>query len=202
MTGALFPSPAPERSADGAWVKELSRSPRYAIFSTEPTPTYRYELSDVTDGRSRVDSPEMLFVLTNPSTASHLEDDPTSRKVCALARAAGMGRWTIANPFAYRATHPKALVSASDPIGPACDALLLAAAKRARVVVLGWGPPTKAGAAFGAVFRARTDAVCAMFAGAGIATYAYAFTKDGFPGHPLFLPVAGSALLPCPPRFP
>lgn len=84
-------------------------------------------------------------------------------------------------------TRPEGLSVATDPVGPACDALLLAAAKRARIVVLGWGPPTKAGAAFAGVFRARTAAVCALLARSGIATYAYAITKDGSPGHPLFL---------------
>ena len=207
----LFPAdaPVPVRSEDGLSV--TARAPgssRYAVFSSEAPRAgfdwwdvrYRYELSDAVNPRSAVEGTtgEALFVLTNPSTASHLEDDPTSRKVAALARRAGMSRWTIANPFAFRGTRPEDLSVAKDPVGPACDALLLAAARRARIVVLGWGPPTKAGAAFASVFRARTAAVCAMLAGEGIATHAYAVTKDGSPGHPLFLP-SGSPLLPYPP---
>lgn len=206
-SGVLFQEDAPVtvRSPDGLSVTKRASiaARRYAVFSPEITaPRYRYELSDVTDRLDpRGEAGEMLFVLLNPSTASHLQDDPTSSKVALLARAAGMGRWTIANPFAYRATHPKALVGAADPVGPACDALLLAAATRARLVVLGWGPPTKAGAAFAPAFRARTEAVCAMLRDAGIAMHAYAITKDGSPGHPLFLPAA-SPLLPYPPRHP
>ena len=56
--------------------------------------------------------------MLNPSTATELANDPTIERCERRARALGFGAMRIANIFAYRATEPRDLRRAADPIGP------------------------------------------------------------------------------------
>ena len=56
----------------------------------------------------------------------------------AFAKAWGYSTLSVRNLFAFRATEPKELLKASDPVGPNGDAEL-AAARTADLVVCAWG---------------------------------------------------------------
>lgn len=59
-----------------------------------------------------------VFIMLNPSTADGRQDDPTIRKCVGFAGRWGFTRLIVVNLFAYRATNPKDLRRAADPIGP------------------------------------------------------------------------------------
>lgn len=62
--------------------------------------------------------PPLIFVMLNPSTADEVEDDPTIRRCIAYAKREGAGGVWVANLFTFRATKPKDLRAAENPIGP------------------------------------------------------------------------------------
>ena len=81
----------------------------------------------------------MLFVGLNPSTADETNDDPTIRRCIAFAREWGYARLHMANLFAFRATEPRDMMNASDPIGPENDKHLLTLANDSILTVAAWG---------------------------------------------------------------
>lgn len=96
---------------------------------------YRYTLKRSWDeGAGKV-----LFVGLNPSTADHRKDDPTIRRCVGFAHSWGFAAMEIANLFAYRATYPRDLKMASDPIGPRNGFWLLKAMRDSDLVVACWG---------------------------------------------------------------
>lgn len=100
----------------------------------DPTGVYRYSLWR----NWNPDAPKITFVMLNPSQADAHQDDPTLRRCIGFAQDWGYGSLEVVNLFAFRATRPQALRTASDPIGPACDRYLLAAASVEQIVVA-WG---------------------------------------------------------------
>ena len=134
---------------------------------------YRYLLWRKWD-RSR---PSVAFVLLNPSTADATADDPTIRRCIGFARGWGFGGMEVANLFAFRATTPRLLGSAIDPVGPENDRHLRELAARAEHVVVAWG---NGGALFG-----RAAAVLPLFEGREL--YCLGVTKAGAPRHPLYV---------------
>src|SRR5438128_11131670 len=96
---------------------------------------YRYRLWRRWD-RSRA---VVAFVMLSPSTADAMHDDPTIRRCVGFARAWGCGGVDVVNLFALRATDPRALRKAADPIGPANERHLRRAVRAAGLVVLAWG---------------------------------------------------------------
>ena len=71
---------------------------------------YRYELRRTWDDQL----PVLLWIGLNPSTADHLHDDPTNRRIADFSRRWGYGGYVLANLFAYRSPDPKALKHARD----------------------------------------------------------------------------------------
>lgn len=125
-----------------------------------------------------------LFVMLNPSTADATQDDPTIRRCIGFAKAWGCAGLEVVNLYAFRATKPAEMFAAADPVGPRNDTHILAAANRAKVIVLGWGANAK---------RDRSTDVRALLSDRQV--NALGFTKDGHPRHPLY--VRGDApLLP------
>lgn len=131
---------------------------------------YRYEL-----WRRWADGPHVLFIMLNPSTADATNDDATIRKCVAYAKRWGFGALCVGNLFAFRATDPKDMKAAADPIGPENDATLARLASEAGVIVAAWG-------AHG-THMSRDKAVMKMLP----TINALHVTKDGSPGHPLYL---------------
>jgi hypothetical protein len=121
-------------------------------------------------------------VLLNPSTATAFELDPTLRRVFRYARDWGMGSFEVVNIFALRSTDPAALYRSPDPVGSFNDRALLAASAAADLRVAGWGVH---GSCAG-----RGDRVRELLAAEGLGLSALRLTKDGHPGHPLYLPAS------------
>lgn len=139
-----------------------------------PYGTYRYRLERTWDAST----PSATFVMLNPSTADATTDDPTIRRCIGFARAWGHGGLVVVNLYAYRATDPAELRRVADPVGPDNDQHLQKAfAQAAQVggpVVAAWGT------------KARPDRVREV-AGMAESFVALRVTKDGHPGHPLYV---------------
>ena len=128
-------------------------------------------------------SGEAVFVMLNPSTADANIDDPTIRRCMNFARDWGYGGIVVANLYGLRATDPRELLAAEDPIGPENDEYL-------RGVIAGsqqWGYPVIA--AWGVRGSdERVQAVRAMADEAGVELWCLGTAKAGQPKHPLYLP--------------
>ena len=133
--------------------------------------TYRYSLT-----REWGSGLAVLFIGLNPSTADETLDDRTIRRCIAFARDWGYARLHMANLFAFRATEPRDMKNASDPIGPENDQHLLALADDSILTVAAWGVH--------GTFGDRHSAVRKMLP----RLHYLRLTKDGHPGHPLYLP--------------
>ena len=91
------------------------------------------------DGAEGPPSSTVLFIMLNPSTADATTDDPTIRKCRGFAQRWGHTAFEVVNLFSFRATKPRDLWAAQEPIGPECDHHILAAAARAHTHVAAWG---------------------------------------------------------------
>jgi hypothetical protein len=140
------------------------------------TGQYRYRLWRRWDGSL----PRVVFVMLNPSTADHRQDDPTIRRCIGFARDWGYGGLVVVNLFAYRTASVTALFQARDPVGPDNDRHVAATCGRAAAVVLAWGVHgTRHGRAegvLGLLARHRARLLC------------LGTTRHGHPRHPLYLP--------------
>jgi hypothetical protein len=145
-----------------------------AIFS--PDDRYRYALWRLWDEDKGV----LCIIGLNPSTADAVNNDPTVERCQRRARMMGYGGLRMANIFAYRATDPKRMLAAPDPVGPENDAAILQAAKDSALVVCAWG-------AHGAHLD-RGRAVAKMLREAGVELYCLGVTDGGQPFHPLYIP--------------
>lgn len=139
---------------------------------------YRYSLQR----RWRDDGRTMAFVMLNPSTADALVDDPTIRRCIGFAQREGCGGIHVVNAFAFRATDPRDLLAADDPVGPENDDAIVAAVRSCDVVVAAWG----AGAP--RPLRARIDQVHrALLEVRRRPVQCLGVTAAGAPRHPLFV---------------
>jgi hypothetical protein len=141
-----------------------------------PCGLYRYRLYRTWD----LFLPTCLFVMLNPSKADEVDNDPTVERCERRARAWGFGTLEVVNIFALRSTDPTALYSAVDPVGPANDAAILAAAAGASRIICAWGTH--------GAFMGRGRKVREMLEGAGHMLYALKVNQGGDPAHPLYLP--------------
>jgi len=81
----------------------------------------------------------VCWILLNPSTADAQRDDPTNRRGINFSKAWGYGGCVFVNLFAYRATDPKVMLAAEQPVGTENDAYIVSEANAADLVVIGWG---------------------------------------------------------------
>jgi hypothetical protein len=132
--------------------------------------------------------PTMGLCMMNPSTASADYNDPTVAKGCRLAQKWGFGRLIVVNVFAYRATSPKDLLKAHDPIGPENDFYILRMATLSKIIVMAYGKPHKK-------LQERGSSVADMLEtfGHGDRLHVLKLCQDGTPSHPLYL---SESLLP------
>lgn len=79
------------------------------------------------------------FIGLNPSTADETTDDPTVRRCIGFAKAWGFDGMVMLNAFAFRATDPRVMKLATDPVGIENDAALVLAAKSLFQIVCCWG---------------------------------------------------------------
>ena len=136
-----------------------------------PCRSYRYALWRTWDKTE----PYVLFLGLNPSTADETENDPTITRCIDFAKQWGFGGLCMANLFAFRATQPKDLKQAKDPVGGANDKWLSKLHRDAGLAVAAWGNDGK--------FLGRADEVTKQLSN----LYCLKINKSGEPAHPLYL---------------
>ena len=129
--------------------------------------------------------PRVLIVMLNPSTADATADDATIRSCVRLCRWRNDGGFEVVNLFAFRATDPTELKTATDAIGPDNDRAIEAALGRCDIAICAWG------AYPGAIERGRT--VLSALRCHRPAVFSWGKTKAGAPKHPLYIK-SGTAL--------
>lgn len=149
---------------------------RRALFSEDMVYRYMLEINFDLRRLSRLDT-AILFIGLNPSTADEMVDDPTIRRELGFAKDLGFSTLVKANLFAYRATDPKDMKNAEDPIGPENGVEFLAElSKLAKMTIAAWGRDGR--------FRGRDCEVMSAIPG----MYCLGTNDDGTPCHPLYLP--------------
>lgn len=88
------------------------------------------------------------------------------------------GGFEIVNMYGYRSPYPSELWKYHEPVGPNNDAAIQAAAKRAAIVVVGWGGGAK---------PTREREVYALLQDVGVKPYCLGTTSRGSPVHPLYI---------------
>ncbi|MBA7622909.1 hypothetical protein ES703_30296 [subsurface metagenome] len=86
------------------------------------------------------DSPRVLFVGLNPSTADEYSDDPTLKRCCTFAENWGYGGMYLCNLFSFRATKPEDLIVAGAGVLHAANIPAITMATRLVVMTIAaWG---------------------------------------------------------------
>lgn len=122
--------------------------------------------------------PRALFIMLNPSTADASVDDPTIRRCIGFAKAWGMGGIRVVNLYPFRATKPDDLWKAERPRGDGNLGYIEKAIDPHGIAVAAWGAHAK---------EAQVAEVKNLFYEQGIPLYALKLTKNGQPGHPLYI---------------
>ena len=122
----------------------------------------------------------VTFVMLNPSTADHAEDDPTMTRCVDFAKRHGFGGLDVVNLFALRSSSPSALARASDPWGPDFKTYFKHVVLRNKTVVVGWGAHPQANRGY------------AHLVNTGLVDYlkgalCLGMNTGGSPKHPLFV---------------
>ncbi len=151
-------------------------APSTAVYSD--CETYRYSLTREWDANGL----RLTFVMLNPSTATEVQNDPTVERCERRARHLGFGAFRVTNIFAFRATDPRDMRSAADPVGPDNDAALRDAVDWADQVIAAWGTHGE--------HRGRGPHVATLLRGLGKPLFHLGLSKAGHPRHPLYLPYA------------
>ena len=124
--------------------------------------------------------PAANFLMLNPSTADEVRLDPTCLRARDYAERWGYGALIVTNVFAWRATEPKRLLAARDPVGKGNDRAIMRAAREAQIVVCAWG---NHGGHLG-----RSTQVMEILKANGVLLHALRVNATGEPAHPLYLP--------------
>jgi hypothetical protein len=90
----------------------------------------------------------------------------------------GFNGFIMTNVFAFVSTRPKGLYAAEEPVGPENDRFILHAIRETGVVIAAWGEIGR--------YQNRCEAVWKMIA--EFQPLCLRVTKDGLPGHPLYVP--------------
>ena len=136
---------------------------------------YRYALTRIWEPGGR----RALFVMLNPSTATEKQNDPTVERCERRARALGFGAFRVCNIFAWRATDPRDMRAAADPVGPDNDTAILEGAAWADTILCAWG-------VHGAHLQ-RGPAVEALLRARGHPLHHLGLSRAGHPKHPLYI---------------
>ena len=96
---------------------------------------YRYVLSRIWDETK----PKVMIIGLNPSTADETEDDPTIGRCISFSKSWGYGGVYMLNLFAFRATQPKDMFNAENPIGLENNSYIEIYSKKVEKIVCAWG---------------------------------------------------------------
>lgn len=116
-------------------VKERGGPSTGAEFST--CREYRYALWRHWDWQAHSNC--VMFIGLNPSTADEEVNDMTITKCMGFAKRWGYGGIYMLNLFAFKATFPKDMIAADDPVGPGNDEAFGYYRSRVGLVVAAWG---------------------------------------------------------------
>lgn len=133
---------------------------------------YRYSLWRIWDK----DKPLFTFIGLNPSTADHIQDDPTITRCINFAKSWGGGGIYMANLFAYRATDPQEMMSQEDPIGSENDTYLKQLYEKSEKIIACWGNNGS--------YQQRSNTVKKLLQDK---LYYLELNKTGEPKHPLYI---------------
>ena len=158
----------------GQQTLEFSRGLPRKEATISPCGLYRYVLVRRWDD----DLPELRWCMLNPSVADSDQDDPTVRKCRGFAERWGFGSIRIVNLFAFRATNPRDLLDARDPVGPDNAQYLEEDLQSPVVVAWGGSLPNS---------MIAREAVSKVAALASVGWWCLGRTKGGEPRHPLML---------------
>lgn len=153
----------------------IGDGPSGAVFS--PCRQYRYSLwrrweADCEPSRM------CAFIGLNPSTADETLDDPTIRRCIRFCKDWGFGGYVMLNLFAFRATDPKVMKAAKEPIGADNDYAILRVVLSAGQTVCAWGNH--------GTFKGRAENRVNNLRDNGRKLYHLGLTKTGQPSHPLY----------------
>ncbi len=137
-----------------------------------PDRVHRYALWRTWDESGKI----AMFIGLNPSTADEVKNDPTVTRCINYAKRWGYNGMIMSNIFAFRATDPKVMKAAQDPVGPENDKWLLKLANEANLIVAVWGNHGD--------FMKRGKAVMSLFEESEL--HCLAVNKTGHPKHPLY----------------
>ena len=118
------------------------------------------------------------FIMLNPSTATHTQLDPTVTRCYNWGKAWGFDGIFITNIFALRSTDPKNLYVVNNPKGSGNDKAIGWTARKSSKIIAAWGRH--------GLLHNRSSEVLEILKNHKI--YGLKLTKDGIPGHPLYLP--------------
>jgi len=145
-------------------------TPSGAVFSGGRT--YRYALWRNWDYKAD----KVLFVGLNPSKANEHDNDPTIRRCIGFARAWGFGGVSVANIYAYCATHPSELFEAADPVGADNQKWLNTLCDTTSKIICCWGNHGLDDQENLPLFKMNKP------------LFHLKLNKSGAPAHPLYLP--------------
>lgn len=144
-----------------------------ATFS--PCRTWRYSLWRIWENSTNL----CAFIGLNPSTADEHYDDPTIRRCVNFAKAWGHSGLVMLNIFAFRATDPRDMYAAPDPIGPDNNETLIEQCNHCTMVVVAWGTHGH--------WKDRGFEVKNILQN-HVTLWCLGLTKAGYPVHPLYQP--------------
>jgi hypothetical protein len=152
-------------------VRAYSEHEDRAVYSDDMTYRYLFE-------RRWGDGAAAVWVLLNPATGdTDGKPRPTLARCLARTRAWGFDAIQIVNLFSFRATKPRELLTAADPIGPSGDTYLDATTAGAGRVVAAWG-------AHGSLLGRGREVAARLPRG----TLCLGLTRKLQPRHPLYVP--------------
>ncbi|MBX9604644.1 MAG: DUF1643 domain-containing protein [Gammaproteobacteria bacterium] len=132
------------------------------------------------------DKPPLVVIGLNPSTADENVTDPTVTRCIRYAQSWGHGSLWMMNLFAFRATDPRVMKAAADPIGPDNGRHLLECC--AYAVRLYGGKVLGAWGNHGTFMNRSREVLQLLKQNASVPVYALRVTKANQPQHPLYLP--------------
>lgn len=128
--------------------------------------------------------PMILWIMLNPSTADHNDNDPTIRRIIDFSQRWGYGALVVCNLYPMRSPVPDNLFMGDRKknLGPdgTNDYNIMKFTEEAAMIMCAWGAH---GQKLGQGERVRR-----LLINAGYELHALRFTKMGQPCHPLYLP--------------
>lgn len=172
----LGPSPYGDNPLAAVARHQLLMAESHAVFPADRK--YRYFLNRATGNPTRHG---VTFLMLNPSVADETADDPTIRRCLGYAKDWGFGFLRVANLFGLVSTDPSALLLAPDPVGSFNHDAIDLATRYSTFTVLAWGAGVRS------LAQAREAQVLTQLQSMGVDMRYLSRTKDGVPGHPLYL---------------